>query len=165
MVTEDGRDGGTGPGSPERSKGARSAPARSAGEPGQRTRSPESNEVDPRPKRRIYTAEYKLRILREVEACTVSGAVGEILRREGLYASHLRTWRRQRDAMGGIADHKRGPVAKTPDPAAKECERLRRENSRLKAELDQARAIIDLQKKVAALLGPANTPENDGDAP
>jgi transposase len=108
--------------------------------------------VSEKAKRRQFTAEYKLRILREVEQCKAPGETGEILRREGLYSSHLTDWRRQRDqiARRGLAQKKRGPKAKSEDPRIKE---LERENTRLKRRLQRAEAILEIQKKASELLG------------
>jgi transposase-like protein len=118
---------------------------------------PERATSPERPKRRTFTAEYKLRILREADAALASGAegaIGELLRREGLYSSHLTEWRRQREAgeLAGLAAKKRGPKAKK-NPLADENARLRRENERLQNELAKANTVIDVQRKVAALLG------------
>jgi len=108
-------------------------------------------EVDAKATRRRFTAEYKLRILKEAEGCRQEGEVGSLLRREGLYSSHLTSWRKQRDT-GALQElgKKRGRKAK---PRDKEKERLQRENMRLKQELVRAEQIIDIQKKVAGLLG------------
>ena len=110
-------------------------------------------EVLPRAKRRQYSAEYKLRILEEVDGCTQRGQIGAILRREGLYSSHLSTWRQQRilGQLEGLSPKKRG--RKLQDPAIEEAARLRRENERLRARLEQAEMIIDVQKKLSQLLG------------
>jgi transposase-like protein len=118
---------------------------------------PESATSPERPKRRTFTADYKLRIVREADAALASGsagAVGELLRREGLYSSHLVTWRRERDVgeLAGLTPKKRGPKPHT-NPLADEVARLQRENARLQHELAKATTIIDVQKKVAALLG------------
>jgi transposase-like protein len=112
-------------------------------------------EVVPDAKRRRFTTEYKLRILTEADAAKNSpGAVGALLRREGLYSSHLVTWRRERDAAvaEALTPKKRGPKTKQ-DPQQAELARLQRENARLHDELDKARLIIEVQKKVALLLG------------
>ncbi len=109
-------------------------------------------EVTERPKRRRFTAEYKLSILREIDAATGEGAIGAILRRERLYSSHLVEWRRARDrgALAGLAR----PVGRPrPNPLARENERLRRENDRLVTRLTTAERIIEIQSKVSALLG------------
>jgi transposase len=118
---------------------------------------PERATSPERPKRRAFTAEYKLRIVREADAALASGvegAVGELLRREGLYSSHLVEWRRLRESgeLAGLAAKKRGPKARK-NPLADEVARLQRENERMKAELAKANTVIDVQRKVAALLG------------
>jgi len=109
-------------------------------------------EVVAKAKRRQYTAEYKLRILREVRACKGSGEIGALLRREGLYSSLVSKWRRQseRDSLKGFAAQKRGPKV---DPLADELTRLQRENERLRERLKRAELIIDVQKKVSQMLG------------
>ena len=109
------------------------------------------SEVLAKAERRRFTAEYKLRILQEAEACA-NGERGALLRREGLYSSHLSKWRRQREAgqMNGLAPRQRGPK---PDPQAAELAQLRRENERLKRKLQQAEVIIDAQEKLAQLFG------------
>ena len=108
------------------------------------------SEVLPRAKRRSFPAEYKYRILQEADRCTQAGQVGALLRREGLYSSHLTTWRRQR-AQDALGTQKRGPSP--ADAATKEVERLRRENQRLHKRLDKAETIIEVQKKLSSLLG------------
>lgn len=118
---------------------------------------PERATSPERPKRRSFTAEYKLRIVREADAAVASGmegAVGELLRREGLYSSHLTEWRRQRETgeIAGLAAKKRGRKSQR-NPLADEVARLQRENERMKAELAKANTVIDVQRKVAALLG------------
>lgn len=109
-------------------------------------------EVVEKAKRRQYTAEYKLRILSEVDACKGTGEIGALLRREGLYSSLISKWRQQREqgSLEGLAAHKRGPKA---DPQAVELARLQRENERLRKRLERAELIIDVQKKVAQMLG------------
>jgi transposase-like protein len=111
-----------------------------------------STEVVTRAARRRYTAEYKLRILREVEACKGTGEIGALLRREGLYSSNLTKWRQQRERgeLEGLAAQRRGPKE---DPQAVENARLKRENERLREELRKAQLIIEVQKKVSQLLG------------
>jgi len=108
-------------------------------------------EVVPQAKRRRFTAEYKLRILEEVDQCQEPGAIGALLRQEGLYSSYLTSWRRQRaaDQLQGLRPKKRG---RKPDPQAVELARLQRENERLKARLEQAETIIEVQKKLCWLL-------------
>lgn len=106
-------------------------------------------------KRRTFTAEYKQRILAEADAASAQpGAIGALLRREGLYSSHLVTWRRERQAgiLRGLSPQRRGPKSKR-SPMEEENQKLRRENQRLTEELRKAEIIIDVQKKVGALLG------------
>ena len=119
-------------------------------------------EVVPKAKRRKFTAKYKLRILEEADRCTERGQIGELLRREGLYSSHLSKWRQQRarGQLQGLASKKRG--RKGQDPSVAELARLRRENERLRAQLEQAEIIIDVQKKLAGLLG-LTTDESESD--
>ncbi|MHB8542349.1 MAG: IS3 family transposase [Candidatus Acidiferrales bacterium] len=123
-------------------------------------------EVVAKPKRRTYTAEYKQRILEEAEAAVVTrGGIGALLRREGLYSSLLATWRRER--ANGIREalipQKRGPKSKR-HPREEENLKLQRQNARLTEDLRKAHIIIDVQKKVAALLGhpiPEQDPEGE----
>jgi transposase len=106
-------------------------------------------------RRRSFTAEYKLRILAEADAAAAQpGAIGALQRREGLYSSHLVTWRRERQAgiLKGLTPHKRGPKSKR-NPLEEDNQKLRRENQRLTEELRKAAIVIDVQKKVGALLG------------
>ena len=112
-------------------------------------------EVVANAKRRTFTAEYKRRILSEADAAAAQpGAIGALLRSEGLYSSHLVTWRRERQAgiLKGLTPHRRGPKSKR-NPREEEMQRLRRENQRLTEELRKAEIVIDVQKKVGALLG------------
>ncbi len=123
-----------------------------------------SPEVLERPVRRRFTVEYKLRILAEADACSEPGMLGELLRREGLYSSHLSTWRRQRDegALAGLTPKRRGRKAKPKNPLADENRRLQRENERLKEQLRQAELIIDVQKKVSEMLNiPLKSPDGE----
>ncbi len=117
-------------------------------------------EVLPRAQRRRFPAEYKRRILQEADRCTQPGEVGALLRREGLYSSHLTSWRRQRE-QGDLGLKKRGPSP--ADPATKEVERLRQENVRLQKRLEQAETIIAVQKKLSSLLGLADEAPPKGD--
>lgn len=139
-------------GVPERSVGA---PSRGA-EP--------DPEVPERAQRRQFTAQYKERIVRESEACRATGEVAALLRREGLYSSHLAAWRKQLSEHGtkGLAAKKRGPAAK-PKPSARELQ-LEREKKKLERKLAKAELIIEFQKKVHGLLGiPLKSHELDED--
>ena len=129
-----------------------------------RTETSGNPEVPEKAKRRRFEASYKLRVLEEADGCTVAGQLGELLRREGLYSSHLTTWRKQRDegALDALSAKKRGRKPKRKDAVAVENERLRRENQRLTERLRQAETIIEVQKKVSEMLGiPLETPNND----
>jgi transposase-like protein len=108
--------------------------------------------VEAKPTRRRFTVQYKLRILREVERAKQPGEVGAILRREGLYSSHLVTWRRDRDrvAKAGLAARKRGPEPKRKDPRVKQ---LERENAKLRSRNQRLEALVAIQKKASELLG------------
>jgi transposase len=123
--------------------------------PQQRTDHRYNPEVLEKPIRRRFTAEYKLRILREADACNQPGDIGKLLRREGLYSSNLTTWRRQRErgALNGLKAKKRGRKASKRNPLLPEVERLRKQNQRLTKQLKQAELIIEVQKKVSQLLG------------
>jgi len=113
---------------------------------------PPDPEVEPKAKRRRYSAAYKARILEEAEGCTEPGGVAALLRREGLYSSHLTSWRKQRRAGTLRAlGKKRGRKGKSA--AELEVEKLRKENARLKRKLARADALLDAQKKIAEVLG------------
>lgn len=115
-------------------------------------------------RRRRFTSAEKRRIVAAADACTQAGEVGALLRREGLYSSHLAAWRKQRDAadLSALEPKKRGPKA---DPGLADARRiadLTRENGRLRTQLSQAHLIIDVQKKISLLLGLAPTDESSG---
>ena len=131
----------------ERAVGERSAAA--AGRAA-RAGVPDPELVD-RPSRRRYTAEYKLRILREADACTRPGEIGALLRREGLYTSHLTYWRKQRDA-GALRELGRPRGRRPADRRDREIDELRRRTGRLEGELAKARKVIEIQGNVSALL-------------
>jgi transposase-like protein len=110
-----------------------------------------------KPKRRTFSTEYKIGILEEADsASAIPGGVGALLRREGLYSSHLTSWRRERQAgiREALKPRKRGPRS-AHNPRAEENEKLRRQVGQLTEKLRKAEIIIDVQKKVAALLGHA----------
>ena len=141
-------------GAVERSPDERSETDRSGAAPNVGRNLLPDPEVRPRAKRRRFTAQYKLNILAEVDAATGSGAIGALLRREGLYSSVLANWRKERDAAikQGLTPRTRGPKPQL-DPSAKELVQLRRDIDRLTERLRKAEIIIDVQKKVASLLG------------
>ena len=112
-------------------------------------------EVVAKPKRRQFTAAYRLRILEEAERCTGPGEVGQLLRREGLYSSHLTTWRKSKreGALAGLASKKRGVKPIERNPLDSKVRELEAKVARLEKELHQAHTILDVQEKVAGLLG------------
>jgi transposase len=116
---------------------------------------PPDPEVPEKAPRRRFTTAYKLRILKEYDACTAPGEIGSLLRREGLYHSNISTWLRQRDkgVLHGLSPKKRGRKAKKINPLAKEVARLERENKKLSEKLKQAETIIEVQKKISEILG------------
>ena len=111
-------------------------------------------EVLARAKRRTYTGEFKQKVLAEADAARGSGEIGAVLRRHGLYSSHLTKWRQERKSgiLEGLAPQKRGPKSKA-NPLTAENQKLQRANERLTDRLRKAEIIIDVQKKVAMLLG------------
>ena len=126
-------------------------PERSEGPPPRGTEL--SAEVSARATRRRFSAAEKARIVSAADACTERGAIGALLRREGVYASHLAAWRKQLREHGveGLASKKRGPAAR-PKPSAREVE-LERANRKLEKQLAKSKLIIEFQKKVHELLG------------
>jgi transposase-like protein len=112
-------------------------------------------EVMAKAMRRKFSAEYKLEVLREADACTKPGEIGALLRREGLYTSHLSAWRKQRrqGELGGLTPKKRGPLPKEKNPLAAKVAALEKETVRLKARAERAEALVELQKKVSEILG------------
>lgn len=111
-------------------------------------------EVVAKATRRRFTVEYKRKIVREADGCKTPGAIGALLRREGLYSSHLTTWRaaRERGELAGVAK-KRGPAPRVVDPRDKQLAEQAREISRWQKRAERAEALVELQKQVAALLG------------
>ncbi len=116
---------------------------------GQSKGEPRDTEVVPKAKRRMFSPAYKKQILAEVDGCNQAGQIGAILRPEGLYSSHLTTWRRQQER--GELRARRGRPAQSK--SEQEVKRLRQENERLQQRLAQAEAVIDIQKKVSQLIG------------
>jgi len=116
-----------------------------------------ANEVEVLAKatRRRFSAEYKLKILREADACTQPGEIGALLRREGLYSSNVTTWRAQRERgeLLGLTPKRRGPAPNAKNPLATKVAALEREVTRYRARARRAEALVELQKKVAELLG------------
>ena len=140
---------------PGASQGARRATEDAPGSSPSATPPGSDSEVVARARRRTFSNADKRRILQAADLCTKPGEIGALMRREGVYSSSLSTWRRQREAaeLAALAPQKRGPK---PDPAAAEARQiaqLMRENERLKSQLDKAMLVIEVQKKVAALLG------------
>jgi len=115
------------------------------------------SEVNPKAKRRTFSAKFKLRVLKEAGKCKDQEELGALLRREGLYASHLTNWKRQRDngELGGRESKKRGPKPPDQNSLMEQVAELRRKNGQLEDELTRARAIIEAQKKISELLGTA----------
>jgi transposase len=117
--------------------------------------SPPDPEVPEKRRRRKFTAQYKLRILAEAEACRKSGQIGALLRREGLYSSNLNAWRRQKEKglLEALSPKKRGRKEKEKNPLIQKVSQLERENERLEQKLRNAEIIIDVQKKISQILG------------
>ena len=132
----------------ERSEAERSEVERSVAQG--ETKTMPDPEVVAKARRRQYTAEYKKRILAEADSAKEPGAIGAMLRREGLYSSHLTHWRQQRNL--GLSPHRRGPKPKH-DPLFEEVRKLTQHNDQLTQRLARAELIIDVQKKVSLLLG------------
>jgi transposase len=115
-------------------------------------------EVSAKARRRRYTAKYKLKILQKADAYAREGRTGEIsamLRREGLYSSHLTAWRKARESgeLAGLAPKKRGPKAQPPDPRDRTIAEQEREIAKLTRRAERAEALVELQKKVSEILG------------
>ena len=129
----------------ERSDEASSAPTHRVVDP----------EVIAKPTRRQFTAAYRVRFVEEADGCTEPGELGRLLRREGLYSSHLSTWRKARreGSLAGLTAKKRGAKPKARDPRDAKVRELEAKVVRLEGELEKAHTILDVQKKVAGLLG------------
>jgi transposase len=115
----------------------------------------EDVQVAAKPQRRTYTAEYKRRILKEADACTTPGAIGALLRREGLYTSHLVVWRRARarGELAALTPKRRGRKPTPVDPRDRKIAELERQLAAMTGRAERAEALVDAQKKLAALLG------------
>jgi transposase len=122
----------------------------------------QETEVSAKARRRQFTAEYKRKVLAEAETCTKPGEIGALLRREGLYSSHLVAWRRARGSGAGLAPRKRGPVAKVPHPLERKVVELERSLARAERRAERAEGLVELQKKVSELLG-IQLPKQDED--
>jgi transposase len=124
--------------------------------------STQETEVSAKATRRRFTSEYKRRILSEAAACNERGELGALLRREGLYSSHLASWRvaLAKSDLKALAPKKRGPVPKAIDPSVPKLIEAERQIARLQKRLERAEAIIDLQKKVSEILG-IRLPDSD----
>lgn len=122
-----------------------------------------SPELSARPRRRSFTAQEKLRILAETDRAAQTGGIGAVLRREGIYSSLLTDWRRQRDsgAFNALSPSRRGPKPANVNPLAAELAGAQAENARLLRRLERAEAVIEIQKKVADLLGSPLPPTGD----
>ena len=152
-----------GPGLTEETAGERSETAGSGGRPGPGAAAPPVRpdlviadpEVPEKARRRQFSAAYKLRVLKDADACDQPGQVGELLRREGLYSSHLTLWRKQREegSLRSLTPRTRGRRPRATNPLAKRVIDLERDNDRLRNRLRQAELIIDVQKKVSQILG------------
>ena len=112
-------------------------------------------EVAVKAERRRFTAEYKQKVLREVDDCERPGEIGALLRREGLYWSNLTHWRRQRESgeLAGLTAKRRGPQRRERNPLAERVRELERDNTRLKWRAERAEGLVELQKKVSEILG------------
>lgn len=105
--------------------------------------------------RRRFTAEYKLKVLRQADQCKRPGEIGGLLRREGLYWSNLAKWRKQRESgeLAGLTGKKRGAEKRETNPLAERVKELERDNARLKRRAERAEGIVEVQKKISAILG------------
>lgn len=145
-------------------EGARRATGASPAAPGEAGGRPDP-EVAEKATRRRFTAEYKLRVVREADAAAKPGDIGALLRREGLYSSHLITWRGQRDRgqLAGLAPKKRGKPPTPVNPLAKRVTELERDKRRLERQVARQALMLDVQKKVSELLGiPLAKLDDDG---
>jgi len=123
---------------------------------------PDPEVLEAKPRRR-FTAKYKISIIAEVDACTKPGEIGALLRREGLYSSNIRAWKRQlqEGALKGLSPKKRGRKKDEVNPLAKRVAELERDNSKLAKKLKQAETIIEVQKKISEILGISQPDHNE----
>jgi len=123
--------------------------------------SPPNPEVSAKPTRRSFTAKYKLSIVEQADACRGSGEIGALLRREGLYSSHLNNWRKlhRQGALQSLSAQPRGPKAESTSVDVKVVAQLERKVAQLESQLDKAHTIIDVQKKLSVLL--SNEPQQE----
>lgn len=124
-------------------------------------------EVSDKARRRIFSVDYKRRILEKVDQCTQPGEIGSLLRREGLHSSHLTKWRRQREEgiLTGLSPQRRGPKKEPVNPLAQRLVAQEREIDRLRKKLEHAELIIEFQKKASDLLGIVLTPDKNNGKP
>jgi transposase len=125
----------------------------------------QDTEVVTKAKRRTFSAKYKREIISQAAACQQPGELGELLRRNGLYSSHLSDWRRELEQRGlaGLSPRKRGPKVTPPTPAEIENRRLRGENAILTVRAERAEMLVEIQKKLSTLLG-LEMPKRDGNS-
>jgi hypothetical protein len=169
MASQNRRSAGDSPGVPERSSAERSEAERSGGTPGDGAPvaaptpppAPPDPEVLEKPQRHQYPAAYRLKILQEADALKDSGQIGALLRREGLYSSHLVTWRRQREqgALAALSPKTRGRKLQERNPLARRVAELEAENRELNKRFREAETIIEVQKKLCGLLEAQESPQ------
>ena len=149
---------------PGASQGARRATEEAPGSAPPAMAPGSDSEVVPRAVRRTFTNADKRRILQAADLCTKPGEVGALMRREGVYSSSLSTWRRQREAadLAALAPHKRGPKADPARVEALQIAQLTRERDKLRVELGKAQLVIEVQKKLTALLDLLATDDKRG---
>jgi len=125
----------------------------------------EDTEVVTKTKRRTFTAKYKRDIISQASACQKPGELGELLRRKGLYSSHLSSWRRELEQgdLARLAPKKRGPKVTPPTAAEIENRQLRSENAKLTVRAERAEMLVEIQKKLSTLLG-LEMPKRDGNS-
>jgi len=143
--------GGTEAGGSQGARRATGEPPARGSEPGALAPVRVSSEVEPGPDRREFTVDYKRKILEQADACKSSEEVGALLRREGLYTSHLNAWRKLRDA--GQLGKKRGRPVKADQELARRLQKAERENLQLRRKLKQAEILLEVQKKASEILG------------